>query len=373
MRSQTLLELAERRHAVGKAGMIIFSVLCSMIASPGTAMAGCGCDHPPPVRGEVYPRFGSPGRILSVYSEAVGDGPVCVKIDGQPMQQLPRRAPHTLEVKVPQAGAVGPQALKIFNRECSAVASTTAPVAVLPARAFTKLPPAIPVSTQDGTRVFSSVVAAVDADGVLMVPFDISAVREATQFYITFLNRPLRFTADDLVYYNADEYNLKLFQNLVASPNDYQWGPYYGSTVVTWLDGGYNSDTIEYWRHEFYTYANAHLPGGTHEVQPDGVHPDGTLHVDHDHLVLTVQALESTRTLSPYNKAYQRALPPGALTVDVAVSQEATEKPTPMSALSHSTLSALAGATLGTGSTVGTITSGVTSGTSSTLRRLLGR
>ncbi len=142
-----------------------------------------------------------------------------------------------------------------------------------------------------GTFYYENVQVAVDTQGRILLPFDLSDLREPMQFFVMVDGLPLRFAEDDVDYYNKDEVNLKLFEMLVASPEDHQWGAFYGALVDEAADAKTCSDVISYWRHEFYTYADAHRAGGSHEVGKDGLHPDGSTHIDHYNLVTAVRPL----------------------------------------------------------------------------------
>ena len=169
------------------------------------------------------------------------------------------------------------------------------------------------------------------ADGTLLIPVDLQDVVEATQFALAISNAPLRFTPDDVVFYNDQGVDLTLFTLAVENPTERQWGSYYGwdvdqdSGIVGTVydtkvgqspDPAVQSDMLTYWRHEFVTYEQAHLPGGTHEVNVDGVHPDGTYHVNHNQLVL---AIRGTLDGTP--------LAPGSMTLDLVVTTAVSPHP----------------------------------------------
>jgi hypothetical protein len=280
------------------------------------------------LRGTVYPRFGSAGDIVSIYSAEITEPVRCVKVGYEPViVYLPGDEPQSVIVELPPDLKSGPQPIRIYDVDCTAAKKNTRPLAEIPASQFTGLPNAIPITEHEGTVVYDDISGAVDSFGTLLIPFDISGVREATQFYITIRNLALRFDAEDLSYYNKDEYNLKLFEHFVTGPEDYQWGPFYGTTTDAAPDPRVGSDTIEYWRHEFYTYAEAHAPGGSHEPNADGSHPDGTLHVDHDNLVLAISGWQSSSDNAddPYDPAVGSPLSPGSIVVDVVVGQLCSE------------------------------------------------
>ena len=83
------------------------------------------------------------------------------------------------------------------------------------------------------------------------------------------------------------------------------------------IDRSKTSSIFTYWRHEFHSYSLAHAPGGSHEVSADGFHPDGTLHVDHDSLIIAIQGLVLDDK-HPDDPSKAKALVPGSHITDVA-------------------------------------------------------
>ena len=144
--------------------------------------------------------------------------------------------------------------------------------------------------------------------GTLLIPIDVSQVLEPTQFAFILRDLAYTFEPEDVVIYNADGVDLTLFTLDVEDATQRQWGSYYGwdveddtNLVGTVYDRKVKkskkmeteSDVFTYWRHEFHTYWQAHQPGGTHEVSEDGFHlADGTVHIDHDHLVIAISGLK---------------------------------------------------------------------------------
>jgi hypothetical protein len=85
------------------------------------------------------------------------------------------------------------------------------------------------------------------------------------------------------------------------------------------------SDLLTYWRHEFVTYTQAHQPGASHEVR-GGLHPDGTVHVNHGHLILAIRGmLRSTRY--PDDPTKMSPLSPGRVAVTVEMLGVPAEAP----------------------------------------------
>jgi hypothetical protein len=227
----------------------------------------------------------------------------------------------------------GPKAISVYSRPCEQVRGDTSPVATYPDSEFTMLAAPIPVVEREGTMRYGKVDAAVSTDGTLLVPFDLTNVVKPMQFFVVLRGLPLRFGVDDVVYYNRDQYNLKLFERVVNGPEDFQWGPYYGTTVTRNAKAERDSSVIGYWRHEFDSYRMAHLPNGTHAVGANGLHPDGTPHIDHNHVVLAING-QLVDPDKPDDRTAWRRLAPGRIALDVEVYQLASPAPVELTRLS---------------------------------------
>jgi len=202
---------------------------------------------------------------------------------------------------------------------------------------FTVLPAYARVPAKAG--VYDSLLntAAVSADGTVLVPIDLTDVLDATQFAFEFDRLALAYGASDVVFYNKDGVDLTLFTLAVSDPTQRQWGSYYGWEVEddTGMSGvffepkvlrsldllelvGGSSDMLTYWRHEFHTYRTAHMQGGTHQVDANGFHPDGTFHIDHDHIVLAIHGMVRN-LLAPNDLSLARPPAPGIALVGLNV------------------------------------------------------
>lgn len=298
--------------------LLVLATGFSFAARP--ANAGCGCDHPPPIEGVAHPAFAWPGSVITITDTAFQKPGTKIKIDGQPVERyLPPPRMATARVVVPEGINVGPAKIEIFSQRGQLVKT-------LPSNVFTALPPPVPVIDADGYFYYKDVNAAVDATGTLLIPFDLTGVLDPRQFYMNLVNTPLRFGEPDMIYYNKDQFNLKLFEALFSDPNDFEWGAYYGTDVAGAVDPGKNSDVLQYWRHEFYTYRLAHESDGSHVVDSEGRHPDGSVHVDHEHLVLAIRGTLRDSS-KPHDKRLDVPLKPGAFKTDVAIRSLVTETP----------------------------------------------
>ena len=314
--------------------------LAALVAAP-PAWAGCGCDHPPPAWGLVMPPFGSPGRTLTVWADGFaleigqeykvdfGSGDVMVE------------AVHTdrLEAELPATVPPGPVEIKVIGPDVDVL---------YPETLFTAIPPALRIQERTGLFAAREYEAAIGADGTLYLALDVSQVHDPMQFTFALHDLALHFEHDDVVIYNGDGVDLTLFTLHVGDTTEYQWGSYHGWSVEsdtgisgTWyapqaMDGTdpfEMSSVFTYWRHEFHTYANAHLPGGSHELDADGLHPDGTMHIDHDSLIIAIQGVERNSS-QPENLSRALPLDPGKQQTDVGWLSIRTEQPIELPLLS---------------------------------------
>ncbi len=295
------------------------------ILSARPAEAGCGCDHPPPGYAAIVPAFGSPGKAVRVHAPAdeafLPGAPYLVKMGGGESLVVAQHDTH-LKVTVPKTAKPGPTEVEIIGADESYKYARNE---------FTVLAPAPVLPEQNGLFAAARFEASISEDGTLLVPFNLTEVAEATQVMVVVEGRPLSFEHDDVVFFNADGVDLTLFTLMVDDPTERQWGSYYGweveqdkglfgtvyqNRVVRALLSD-TSDKLTYWRHEFHTYAKSHRAGGPHEVDDDGYHKgDGTLHIDHDHLVLAIGG--KLRGSDP-DRSTWKSLSPGSETVDVYV------------------------------------------------------
>jgi hypothetical protein len=290
------------------------------IAQPMPAEAGCGCDHPPPLQDVVHPRFGWTGGTITLGDAKFAQTGLWAKVSGQQVRTYPAPLkPNTLRIVLPPSMSIGPAVIEVFNAKGDVVRRFD------PSQ-FTVLPPPFPVADRDGYYYLDDVMGAVDTTGTLLVAFDLTKVRNARQFYINFVGLPLDFKESELVYFNKDQFNLKLFESIVSDPRWYQWGPYYGTDVYTATDLARRSNVISYWRHEFHTYHAAHGSDGSHVVNADGRHPDGTVHVDHNILVAAIAGVVRDPG-KPTDMRLAKPMAPGAHKMDIAIRTLGTDGP----------------------------------------------
>lgn len=297
------------------------------------ASAGCGCDHPPPGYASIMPAFGSPGkkvRLNAPSGRSFAPGAVYLVKMGNREAFVAATTGSHIDVAVPMDADPGPTEVEIvgdgFDHKYEK-------------REFTVMAPAPMLPERNGLFAARNFQAAVSEDGTVLVPFNLSEVADATQFLVVLRGMPLSFEHDEVVFYNADGVDLTLFTLAVDDPTERQWGSYFGweveqerglfgtvyeNRVVRSIFSDL-SDQLTYWRHEFHSYKAAHAVGGTHEVDEHGYHKsDGTLHIDHDHLVLSVAGKMRGQNS---DRANWDAPSSGTHTVDVFVLMLQTETP----------------------------------------------
>ncbi len=331
-------------------GWIAISAIAWLLGNAAPALAGCGCDHPPPAWAPVMPAFAAPGGKVRVWAkDAKFEVGKAYQVRFGALDLL-SAATFTavkadyLDVKVPAGELVGPVAIRVWRTTGGLLPKTVFDLQY-GNDLFTVLPAYARIPNQAG--VYDSLLssAAVAADGTVLVPIDLTDVLDATQFAFEFDRLALAYGASDVVFYNKDGVDLTLFTLAVADPTQREWGSYYGWDVEddTSLGGTYfepkvlrsldllelvngKSDMLTYWRHEFHTYRTAHMLGGTHYVDENGFHKDGTFHIDHDHVVLAIHGVVRS-LLTPNDLGQAHAVAPGSVLVGLRLAVQPSEHP----------------------------------------------
>ncbi len=310
--------------------VLALAALLAFLAAPPvvpTATAGCGCDHPPPDWRLVMPPFAAPGREIVVYATDAEftPGATYEAAFGEKKAFTIADSTDHIKVVVPAGVHSGPYEITVkgpgYDHD-------------YPKELFTALAQAAAIPSHTGAFLKKRWRTAITMDGTLLLPIDLSQIQESTQFAFILRNLAYTFEPEDVVIYNADGVDLTLFTLDVVDSTERQWGSYYGWDVEddTRLFGTVydqkvkrskkketESDVFTYWRHEFHTYAQAHLPGGSHEVDESGYHiADGTLHIDHDHIVIAISGLKRDRR-RPEDLTRAEPLSGGSKNLDVAM------------------------------------------------------
>ena len=254
------------------------------LAGAPAARAGCGCAKPPPPPASVRPNVTSPGREITLFhpelvagttyrvrfesgvaADAANASAVAVVrrdlANGElvpqlalPLPQLPL-GPARIEVR-----GAGEVFLEIDDAD------------------FTVAPPPLPILTAVDRYEFENVRAAVGRDGTVYFALDFSDVSQARVFRAQALGYPLRFTNEDLAFWNVQGFLMQLL------------GARMPGLYALAAGDGRDSDVLQYSRHEFLTYLLAHEERSPHAIDPgdSNWHLDGTPHIDHDHQILAI-------------------------------------------------------------------------------------
>jgi hypothetical protein len=348
--SRSIESLANERRGTAHTSRLVAASLalgCALMLAPGNARSGCGCDHPPPDWAPVMPVFAASGTSIRIWADGdpyeVGTA-YEVEVDGVavPGGGVVAKSANHLEVTVPSGVEIGPASIRVFREVRSWWRSSTQDVHVdYDGSYFTVLPAFVDVPPVDGVYESRPFEVAIDSEGTVLLPLNLSEIRDATQFAFQFKDLPLAFGPRDVVFYSRDGVDLTLFSLAVDDSARRQWGSYQGWEVDE--DGslsGYrfenkrtrardlmtSSDVLTYWRHEFHTYAEAHEPGGEYEVNDNGFHPDGTLHIEHGYIVLAIKGRQR-HWMFPDNPHFERDLAPGGATVGLNAVVQGAEQP----------------------------------------------
>jgi hypothetical protein len=266
---------------------VVVGVLGSALALSPPAVAGCGCDKPPPPLAAVRPFVGHARERITLFSSRLVEGDhykvEFASLDSgvadwsrgkaRSKRDLADAALRVqLEVAVPDM-PFGPTRLTVVDRDGVVVMQ-------LPDTEFTVT--AEPIAVHDFTESITRTAyrAGVGREGTLYIPIDVSAVRGATSFVAQGLGFALQFSALDVTMYNEQGF---LMQRL--DPSD---------PGLFHIDSGSaaESDALAYWRHEFRTYQEEHIHRRDRGLSDDPAwHEDGTRHVDHDHIVVAIHGV----------------------------------------------------------------------------------
>ena len=304
--------------------LLIVAVAAIFLGSPDV-WAGCGCDHPTPCPAPIMPAFASPGDPIKMtemdfkvddegYKVEFKEGDAhhktelketlkikfCDSIKKRFQTDFEDKAEHQLatvpgELKVntcagefdKERDRTGPMDIKVKGHEDGDLDDKYEDL-------FVYLGRPLKLEQSQGHYIFVDFPIAVDSAGVAYIPLDLSNIQAGMNFAVYINNLPLDFETNDVLIYNKDAFNLNLF-TLDVDGYEKQWGDWFGAEAVNNADPK-KSDYITYWRHDFYEYHAAHQPGGSHYAHTENedghlVHPDGTVHVDHDRLVVAVSGL----------------------------------------------------------------------------------
>jgi hypothetical protein len=249
------------------------------------AQAGCGCEKPPPPPAAVRPNATYSGTPVTLFHSSLQVGQsyaiTFTAMNGQSAtvttQAVNRRDladgvyKAQLVTNVPNL-PLGPVGISVKQSGQSGALFTVAD------DLFTLAPQPLSVPAQVGEFYYQNFELAVSRAGVVYLSLNLNSVTLPMVFQAQAQGYPLRFSSDDIVFYNIQGFLMQLLdQNM----------PGLGSTVAS---SNSDSDTLHYARHEFNTFYLQHEEHQFHATDSiDGNwHLDGTRHIDHDHMVVAI-------------------------------------------------------------------------------------
>lgn len=277
------------------AGLVV-GLIVGLVA-PHDASAGCGCNKPPPPPAQVRPAVIYSGGIVTLFAPSlVAGGTYTVTFTSGVVAGAGAAVETQAIFARDLADAVWKPQIRVplpdlpLGPASIDVAANGAPLLHVDDASFTVAPQPIALPEAYGIVHLPDFRAAVGRDGVVYVAFDLTALRKPMIFEARAVGYPLRFSLDDVVFHNAQGF---LMQMLVSDPGTKKEAPIPGMFVFPAAAGSNVSDTLEYSRHEFVTYYLMHFENQPHAVDPSDPwwHLDGTPHVDHGHLVLSIDGV----------------------------------------------------------------------------------
>lgn len=268
-------------------------LVAAALALGGTSVAdaGCGCEKAPPSPADVRPHATSPGGTLTVFHPGLIQGEsydivltsaVGGRVETAHAVARVRRdladglAKAQLTFPAP-ALPMGPVAISVTSsRDGSLVLEASDDV-------FTLVGAPVAVPSEYGTWTVPAMRAAVGRDGTTYIALDLEGLRKPMILDAQAVGYPLRFSADGVVFYNAEGF---VMQRLLDESGT---EPVPGMYAFP-SDDAASSDVLHYSRHEFATYWLQHEEREAHAFDPADSrwHLDGTPHIDHDLLILSI-------------------------------------------------------------------------------------
>lgn len=267
-----------------------------LVSFPTPTFGGCGCAKPPPLPAVLQPKATYPGmpvvvsdtrfrsgqsyRIVFLSRSNLNSATVYVLAATRRSIATGRYEPQ-LVIPVPPL-PLGPASVRVSQ------AGQSAPLLSIPDTEFTVVPRPIVVPRQVGTYHYQNFRAAIGHDGVVRLSLDLSQVRLPIVVEAQAQGYPLRFAAEQVSFYNTQGILMQLLGR--GMPGLFSVQPATTSTTSTLL---------RYSRHEFNTFYLQHGEKQAHLLNPQDAnwHQNGTLHIDHDHLIVALRAVLPDNTI----------------------------------------------------------------------------
>lgn len=274
-------------------------LLLQALFAPPPADAGCGCEKPPPLPAAIRPAFSYPGSTVIVFGSALVTGETYEVVFESGTKNAMATVTATAVLRKDQAdGVAKPQlrvevpSLPLGPTEVTVEGSSGAVVSI-PDSQFTMINAPIVIPENATVLDVNHYRAGVDRAGNAYVAFDLSNLSAATTFWGYAGRMRFKLQPENITFYNQQGF---FFESLVNKTD-----------ISGVFDGAEeDSDALWYWRHEFQSYRDRHLPGGTSEPSaddPDFWHADGTPHIDHDHVIMVIPARLRDGSLLPAGRS----------------------------------------------------------------------
>lgn len=250
------------------------------------AHAGCGCEKPPPAPAAVRPHATYAGMPVTLFHSGLVTGQsytvTFTAMNGQSAsvtaQAVNKRDladgvyKNQLPVTIPSGLPLGPVGITVKD------IGQSAPFLAIPDTSFTLAPQPLVIPPQVGAFSYNNYQAAVGRDGVVYLSLDVTGMENPRTFRAQAKGYPLRFTTDDIMFYNTQGFLMQLLDASIPGL----------ASIIPFSSA--DSNLLNYSRHEFSTYFLQHAENLPHATDPsDGNwHQDGTRHIDHDHLILAI-------------------------------------------------------------------------------------
>lgn len=268
------------------------TALAALVASvlsftpPPPAQAGCGCTKPAPAPAAVRPNVTYGGQAVTLFhSSLVNGGSYTVNftamngttssVTGTAVNKRDLADAvykNQLSVAIPTSLPLGPVGITVTQ------AGQSAPFLSIPDTSFTVAPQPVAIPNNPGTYSYQSYKAAIGRDGKAYISLDLTGNYMPRTIKAVAKGYPLRFTKDNAIFYNVQGFLMQLVN-----------APIPGLATIT-AGSTSDSDILQYQRHEFNTYLLQHAEHLPHSVDPNDAnwHSDGSRHIDHDHLILSI-------------------------------------------------------------------------------------
>ncbi|HVN29630.1 MAG TPA: hypothetical protein VMT64_14125, partial [Candidatus Binataceae bacterium] len=264
----------------------MISLLTAAIARPSLALAGCGCNKPPPKPAAVIPNVAAPGMPITFFDRKFAknqtwevtftSGSTTASTSAVVVRKRDitvssgKKVEAQLIVAVPKLPP-GPTSITIARKKHVEMR--------VPADSFVVIGGLIGVSQQNNELELSSYTTAVGADGTLYLGVGgLNTVCDPMKFQSVLEGYPLRYGDGDVLIFNGQGYFIDSLTP--ASHNHF------------FIDAGSTStsDRLTYERHSFQQYCIDHAPGGSKQIDPAdrNWHLDGTPHVDYSIVIFAI-------------------------------------------------------------------------------------